>query len=767
MRDLVKRLIEDYPSEGVGGAVRLVARLVQFHNFNAKPELKLPLPEISARAPRPKNPFDSQRWGGLARVAHWREEILHEIQNDGIVGSKHTDGSTGRESNLNYGRALASAVLWGGLISRSSLEALYEILPNWNVHCTVTHGRPVVTWTEKGGNYRRWLPDPLTALLIFRLPIEQQKAPLQVQTKNQDNPANRSRMERDLLAYMDHAIRNREPVRRTLHRILDATKLHLEVRLPRALVRYASGDLVSHSLRPDTWDGLMKGVDTGALVAGACLSEGFADTAEDEELETVDQGEIQSEPAEREEERTDPAEEDRQPKWLYSLRDMLRPQGGRTERERIRKIAKGWPKQLTGDPAFLMFAGFAKDQLDKSASARKGNQLKTIQAKVIALASRLPALVNFTDPAFPDAETLQPAYQLILEDATSTNQREKLANYIRAFHDFLAAKFEADKIDDRETFASVGDDLAVDANLVSEDEFQIVLEILRARSGTDLEERSVDQDFHFVAMLLLILGYRAGMRRMEALKLQLTAFNEQDPAELLVKPWAERRLKTPNATRKLPLYALVPDDELQTLKAWKARREEQNKQGTSSPFFFAIPAVGLRSLPEKPIFELVHNTLRSVTHRPTRFHHLRHALASWLALALLKPQGAKNFPLLKNCPMTQRRVNDEGLIARLYGNSHSSRRHLYCISRILGHSAADLSCEIYISTFDQLLALWLELEAPLKDVEFWAAASGYSTPTIYRNVNAKYGRPLATSDIWGLVEMRGKKERPKEPKSRN
>jgi integrase len=466
-----------------------------------------------------------------------------------------------------------------------------------------------------------------------------------------------------------------------------------------------------------------------------------------------------------EEDKADPAEEDLSPNWLSLLRGMLESLGGRTERERIRRILKGWPEQLAGDPAFIVFAGFAKDQLEKSAEARKGNQLKTILAKVIALAKRLPALVDFSDPAFPEPESLQSAYQLVLEDASSTNQRQKLANHIRAFHRFLIDKIAPGKIDDLETFTALGDDLTVDASLISEDEFQKALQILRERSGADQDGRTVEQEFSCAAMLILILGYRAGLRRMEALKLQLTALNEQDPAELLVRPWAQRRLKTPNATRKLPLYALVPDGELKDLKAWKARREAQNSQGTPSPFFFAIPSK-LTSLPEKPIFELIHSALRTVTHRPTRFHHLRHALASWLAFALLKPPGAKHFPLLANCPMTQRWLNDEGLMARIYANDFPSRRHLFCISRILGHSSPELTCECYISSTDQILALWLELETPRKDVRFWAAASGDSTRKIYRIFDKKkYGHPVDASTIWQLVSMRWKKVRPKEPKS--
>lgn len=47
------------------------------------------------------------------------------------------------------------------------------------------------------------------------------------------------------------------------------------------------------------------------------------------------------------------------------------------------------------------------------------------------------------------------------------------------------------------------------------------------------------------------------------------------PAELLIRPTPSRALKTPSATRNMPLHALLLEEELQELKAWVNQRNAQ------------------------------------------------------------------------------------------------------------------------------------------------------------------------------------------------
>ena len=56
--------------------------------------------------------------------------------------------------------------------------------------------------------------------------------------------------------------------------------------------------------------------------------------------------------------------------------------------------------------------------------------------------------------------------------------------------------------------------------------------------------------------------------------LRVSDFCDSERPELLVRPWALRKLKTKSATRKLPLYALLDLEELGWLRAWVDERSE-------------------------------------------------------------------------------------------------------------------------------------------------------------------------------------------------
>ena len=355
-----------------------------------------------------------------------------------------------------------------------------------------------------------------------------------------------------------------------------------------------------------------------------------------------------------------------------------------------------------------------------------------------------------------NGDTLQAAYQQILEDASSDNQRQKLAGYLRSFHHYLVETHHVEKIDEGETFI-YENDLTVDANLILEDEYQKALIYLE--KGQVVKGRPADKRLRKLARLILILGYRCGLRRMEVLKLQLTDFNEHDPAELLVRPWEQRRLKTPNATRKMPLYALLDENELELLREWKVDRQKESKENRKrrpSPFLFSIPSMEYDFLPEELVFPLIHEALRVATGDPTlHFHHLRHSFASWITFALMRPPDAPLPQWLADLPKMHDWISRSSELHKaLYGNEFLTRRHLFAVSRLLGHSGPEMSLAHYVHVADQLLALWLEKQMPRFKPALWIAASGLPMQTVYRRLEINSSGE-ATSGFWGLVERRG------------
>lgn len=399
-----------------------------------------------------------------------------------------------------------------------------------------------------------------------------------------------------------------------------------------------------------------------------------------------------------------------------------------------------------------IFGGFTLYLLEQRSASHKRRDAKDLCRKVIAIATRLPEAVALDGAASLNRETLQGAYQQILEDAISDNQRQKLARTLRTFHRYLVEKRFVEQLDEGETFAIAKGSIAVDANLILEKEYGQALKTLEDWSSWKLRGRPPSREVREAACLLIILGYRCGLRRMEALKLQLNDFNENTPEELLVRPWEERRLKTPNATRKLPLRALLSGCELERLKSWKKHRVEQNESGrTSSVYLFALPKMEYTSVPETLIFPIIHDALRDATGDPNiRFHHARHSCASFLTYALLRPSrptSDQTSDWLATWTAANSWISSRRLAHELYSNRFSTRRHLFSVVRILGHSSLEVSCANYIHTYGQLFALWRDEPQQSYSESTWAAASGFPERKIRKLCKTGSNWPLV-SDVY-------------------
>jgi len=754
MRRLVERLIEELPRETVHDSLRILSRLVQ--RRNAVLNSNVPLPEIPVRAPRPSNPFQADRWDSLKTTRRLRSILIDELmlkaadKHPKKTGPKNQTTEIRKETEserLARGRLLASAVLFGGLISRKSLESLYALLPNWPDHCEMAYGRLFVTWETKGANCRRWQPDALTALLLLSLPLPGSESSADIHQP--EKLPGELKMEGDLRHYLRWANPDRGFIPPTVPQLLDAVRFDLELSLPRALTQYAAGELVSHSLNPKAWARLTGGRQPVDPTPQERTGDDDPEESNNNNGEN-DDGEMKDSPK---------VEDDPEPRWLSELRIAMGSKDHDKAIPRARKdVALLRGKSKNASPAANIFTGFAQELIEQNDKARKRSVLATLRTRLVAVATRLPGLVRLEDAASLNGDTLQHAYQQILEDAVSENQRQKLAGHLRAFHRYLVKTRMAEKINENEAFASIADDLPVDANIIFEDEYLKACDQLLDQGQPVRKARPGSADIRRVARLVLTLGFRCGLRRMEALKLQLIDLNEQDPAELLIRPWEQRRLKTPNATRKLPLYALLNCKELEELRKWKSSREIENQSmRTPSPFLFSIPSLDYTFLPEGLVFPIIHDALRQANDDGSlHFHHLRHSLASFITFALMRPPKCDNpqWLQLKFPEANQRLSGSSELHQALYGNSFPTRRHLFAVSGLLGHSSPEMSVGHYIHLMDQLLALWLEFQMPRFPAKVWLAAYGRAASNGYRDIDIQNG--LVESGFWTLVARRYK-----------
>ena len=729
MRELVDQIVAELPKSSREPILALLGRAV-VHRNEYEP-LQLPLPAIPISLPKPVPPFTPDRWSGLARFRTWRNAFLEDIaglSKPFVAGENSSKNASHGSRNLRMeaGRVLASAALCGGILCRRDLETLYLHLPHWPQAAEFSWGRMYLAWVDENGNCRRWQADAITAFLLLRLP-PRELPELAASLAG-------CRMQQILAQYFRKVLRNSFDSPASPFEFLDSCLMHYELRLPPCVADYASGKQRSSSPDPETW-ARMVGGRPRPLLSSRMLEQsaaGAEDTDEDANLAppTQSPGPI------------------RNADWLSLLRESLTPRTAAPARA-LQTIKNRLEEPGVGSEERL-FLDYAADTV-RSGRGRR-HRMKTLRERVIEVAKRLPAILDLNDPASLDPEALAGAYTAILDDAISESQCRKLRRYLRTWHQWLAETGRTQALDEAEVFGTSPGMDTIDARLVLEDEYIRARDsLLRPTMKFENDCTGVEELRH-IAGLILILGYRCGTRKMEALKARLEDLLLDEPAEFLVRPWPERRLKSPNAIRKLPLRALLDPTELKNLADWKKRRLEQN-QGARKPslFLFCMPSLERAYVPEGRIFPVINSLLREVTGDPgTHFHILRKSGAgTWLAFALLRPSQAPLPGWLNQWKAQQRRLeNSPTLQERLYSNGFLTRRHLYLIARTLGHGSTEVSAANYLELQGELLAMWLGTLAPklsqnqirgLASVS-QATASGVVNKNLYQELWTIFGR---------------------------
>jgi len=686
MRTLVAQIASENSKDFENSVLLILGRVVDQRNLSQT--FQLPLPGIPVTMPKPVPPFTPARWGGLARYRDWSKEVLADIVRsvsvvDPSEGAPSDDSSRPCELELLIGRILASAVLWGGLLCRKYLEALFGFLSRWpeNAEYVREHKRVYLVYFDDAGNCRRWIPDPITTLLITEL-----KPQLLEQVA--EFTARKS-IDRSVLAYFEAIIPDPASRPRSLFDFIDSCLLYFQLRLPPCLTQYAAGKLPSPSPNPATWARMIgREVHVPASHQIQAPERELAQSEEDEEDE---QGK---------------AAWDQNDDWIADLRVMLGSGAPELTPSRALKAIKNRPPKPASPPEEELFLAFAADMLEE----RPGEKLRTVRNMVMALATRLPGVIDLEHPKAISPDEFAGAYTTILDDAISPNQHDKFRRYLRTWHHWLEQNRGAQKVDQAEVFGTASSTQAVDATLILEDEY------LKARkslltSGMEFGNGPTAKDeLRKIAGLILMLGHRCALRKYEVLKAPLDDVLLNYPEEFLVRPWSERRLKTPNAVRKLPLYALLDTDELELLRAWVNHRREQNRRTAKpSPFLFFSPVVKRAYIPEGRIFPFINEVLRSVTgDESVHFHTLRKS-GTFLAFALLRPPSAPIPKWLDNWPEQRKRIlSGTEWHKKLYANEFATRRHMFLIARTLGHSSPSVSSANYLELQGDLLSLWLE-----------------------------------------------------------
>jgi integrase len=763
MRLLEQKVIAHFrPLPAAAGVLKVLCKLVDAINLHA--EKPLPVPRIPNLIIRPKNPFRNGLPKSLGRVRFWRNAMEKNIQ---LAVNRY--GETHELSEIAQkqwiGKLFLSAILHGGMVDGDLIVALARALLNSPDDYIVLNGRLAVemsiAWRGEGGSeHRYWYPDALTAIYIAYLPDNSlHRLLIGIDQKPISDQQVRTKIWQCISAYCRLMTIKVSERPQSLTDLLRCAQLDIQTRLPLVLANYAGRKLVSHSPGKQVLTrlyGLPIQPDQNKQIKDAQPADSI--TKFNQKVDDLN---------------------DIEPSWLGLVRKAFSTDSQAEVLRQLDVIASD-VRPASVDECFISFALFLMTSLSYS-----GNKLavSTARAYMVTVAKRLAGRLDDVDPRTLDAEILETLYTDILDDVDqqsldseikktphtesledvdqqsleskilkalhaasledakqrdlARNQRKRIARALCEFHHFLVQRYQFEPINPREVLGIGKGLVPVDANLITPDEYAKIYQAIPETIKSLHPSLPAQAKLSRAAQLIFMLAFKCGLRRMEVLKLKIADLCEHAPAELLIRPSDARRLKTKSATRKMPLYALLSERDLAELRAWKAvRRNESTIQTVhvNEQFLFGIPELGFEVIPQDTLFPVIHHAMRGVTgDLSLRFHHLRHSFANWTFLRLMLSDFASTLELFQNLPETNDFLSKSKQFRdALYGRADPTRRHVYAIASLLGHSGPEISLEHYVHISDLLLMLWLEKDLSAPSEKMLMIESGFPQSTNYR-----------------------------------
>lgn len=337
----------------------------------------------------------------------------------------------------------------------------------------------------------------------------------------------------------------------------------------------------------------------------------------------------------------------------------------------------------------------------------EGLSVNTIKWIFNLIGPRLASLLANDNPLDYCDEELAQLYQQVIQQAKSDSARRGMRYALSGFHKFLFRDTPTLK----PAILSGIDRIDVSARLITVDEYTKIKKALDKQRNETIPDEIILR-----SRIAFTLFFRTGLRKKELFYLRLCDFYGKSKLELLVRPTHERTLKTPNALRKIPLYALLTPEEHEELLAFIEARSKSihgDKNTRTDHLLFG------RDNNQPPIYSIT-NRIVSTTREITgdgvfHLHHLRHSFASWSCLALLgevtESEVTKDrFDLFDTESLNETRewlIQLPNRFRLLYPDKEQAylpiRNRLYQVSTLMGHSSPRITLEHYVHTLDMLI----------------------------------------------------------------
>ncbi|GMM66721.1 hypothetical protein MTsDn1_00150 [Alteromonas sp. MTD1] len=377
-------------------------------------------------------------------------------------------------------------------------------------------------------------------------------------------------------------------------------------------------------------------------------------------------------------------------------------QGSAQNYAKVKENLRQWlhkRKNATATPYCWLLLSWLYHLLAHGGMRKKRLRPRTIKKYINSVAA--PVLQEFIDckAGKMDGHTWAEKLNFAAENINS-----KSRSHILYFADFVVMNDLVPDLclSDLDISSSRG---SVNANILTHQEAECVISVL-GKLNSELSE---------LAQLCFCFGFYSGLRRGEIAGLQYADFNLLDDGyiNLHVRANKYRELKSPESARNMPLDVLWPEEALVKLKKYIRTSKTKFKKNKSKIFSDETRL--------NEAFSIATEAMKLITAEPTiRFHHCRHSFANWLYLLLSLPEKrqANFYPFTRHAYFDL--ANKEKIMKRLALVEYS-RKKLWAVSILLGHSSPSVTMASYIHTSEFLHPLKFANHSPSPRLlrKFW------------------------------------------------
>jgi integrase len=636
---------------------------------------EIPLATIPTVLPRTPSPFTAKAFSRTGQMRSFESAFIASL------------AASPTSLKASAGQMLLSAVLFGGLLREKNWDSWLRAAGNFD-------GRSVSIDPGDDAPPIRWFADPVTARLLERWGKIYESVP--TQAPNKAWVCIRAAM-------ADAAFDGVKPA--SAAELRGWAELRLRMIVPGYLADYASGGGPSVSLPDEAWRRLV----TGQMAVQAAR-------ADETTSFTVVSPLAPAKPAAPRDGVT----------VLRSLRAALRVFARGTDKpsraaaaSAVEKLIKSYGPAAQTIELILKWVHVRLTQPKQYG----GLAPESIGRYLTPLAEPLITFAGSDDWSMYEGEDVTELYQGVISSRETDSEKAMAGLALENFHDVVVRLLPSLAIDMSEIRpGSVRGQ--VNANIVSGPEY---LNAKRKLVRSSMTWRAQ------IPGVVLILGYRAGLRRKEALRLPLSCLRmNADTIELTIRKTRFGGLKSPASTRRLPLGALLDKAETAFIRKWLASRPTSLLK-SGDQLLFCDGSDPMTPLSEAEVFQPIRAALIAATGDANiRFHNLRHSFATFLLLTLTLPTGV-DLKWLHGIDADI--VSDKRrrrMSSALLGEGGLGRAALHAVSQACGHSDVRVTLASYMHLADFALCSLLSQNSvqPVMPTKIHAAVGGVSESAV-------------------------------------